>query len=278
MQEQDYKTIARSRLTDRHRSDEPFLAILDTLIELKEERQREYLSLADTFLDIDKSTGKNLDVIGRLIGEERTLVNFIDRSYFGFLGARLSEAYDFGYWYSLYKNKYGTLRTLTDEEYQRLKEYEPQSIEEEALKAFVGYGCSFGGKWFGGRARGGVNADGTPRNHVAESSRAIQKQAQFFGDHVSFDTQDYRNINPSSGDIVYCDPPYRNTTEYKTQFNHDEFWEWANCLVDRGVIVYVSEVSAPEGWKSVWSVSQHRSVKRAGDITTVEKLYTRGDS
>ena len=120
MQEQDYKTIARSRLTDRHRSDESFLAILDTLIELKEERQREYLSLAETFLDIDKSTGKNLDVIGRLIGEERTLVNFIDRSYFGFLGARLSEAYDVGYWYSLYRNKYGTLRTLTDDEYRRV--------------------------------------------------------------------------------------------------------------------------------------------------------------
>lgn len=120
MQEQDYKTIARSRLTDRHRNDETFLAILDTLIELKEERQREYLSLSETFLDIDKSTGKNLDVIGRLIGEERTLVNFIDRSYFGFLGARLSEAYDVGYWYSLYRNKYGTLRTLTDEEYRRV--------------------------------------------------------------------------------------------------------------------------------------------------------------
>ena len=120
MQEQDYKTTALSRLTDRHRSDETFLAILDTLIELKEERQRDYLSLADSFLDIDKSTGKNLDVIGRLIGEERTLVNFIDRSYFGFLGARLSEAYDVGYWYSLYRNKYGTLRTLTDEEYRRV--------------------------------------------------------------------------------------------------------------------------------------------------------------
>lgn len=120
MEEQDYKTIARSRLTDRHRSDDTFLAILDTLIELKEERQREYLAIADTFLDIDKSTGKNLDLIGKLIGEERTLVNFIDRVYFGFLGARLAEAYDFGYWYSLYKNKYGTLRTLTDEEYRRV--------------------------------------------------------------------------------------------------------------------------------------------------------------
>lgn len=120
MEEQDYKTIARSRLTDRHRSDEAFLALLDTLIEHKEQRQREYLEITETFLDIDKSTGKNLDVIGALIGEERTLVNFIDRVYFGFLGARLAEAYDFGYWYSLYKNKYGTLRTLTDEEYRRV--------------------------------------------------------------------------------------------------------------------------------------------------------------
>jgi hypothetical protein len=120
VEEQDYKTIARSRLTDRHRSDDTFLAILDTLIEHKEDRQREYLAIADTFLDIDKSTGKNLDLIGKLIGEERNLVNFIDRVYFGFLGARLAEAYDFGYWYSLYKNKYGTLRTLTDEEYRRV--------------------------------------------------------------------------------------------------------------------------------------------------------------
>lgn len=120
MIKQNYKTIARSRLTDRHRNDETFLAILDTLIELKEVRQAEYIDLAVEFLDIDKSTGKNLDLIGRLIGEERNLVNFIDRAYFGFMGARLAEPYDFGYWYSLYKNKYGTLRTLTDEEYRRV--------------------------------------------------------------------------------------------------------------------------------------------------------------
>lgn len=120
MQEQDYKTIAQSRLTDRHRNDDVFLAILDTLIELKEDRQQQYLTLGTRLLDIDNSTGKNLDLIGKLIGEERTLVNFIDRSYFGFLGARLAESYDVGYWYSLYRNRYGTLRTLTDDEYRRV--------------------------------------------------------------------------------------------------------------------------------------------------------------
>lgn len=120
MQEQDYKAIAHSRLTDRHRNDDVFLATLDTLIEIKEERQQQYLTLGNTLLDIDNSTGKNLDLIGRLIGEERSLVNFIDRSYFGFLGARLAESYDVGYWYSLYRNRYGTLRTLTDDEYRRV--------------------------------------------------------------------------------------------------------------------------------------------------------------
>ena len=120
MKTQNYKEIAHSRLTDRHRSDEAFLAILDTLIEIKDRRQEQYIELAETLLDIDKSTGENLNLIGKLIGEERTLVNFIDKTYFGFLGARLSESYDIGYWYSLYKNKYGTLRTLTDDEYRRV--------------------------------------------------------------------------------------------------------------------------------------------------------------
>lgn len=120
MEELNYKDIALSRLTDRHRDDPAFLALLETLVEIKVLRQQQYLSIADAFLDIDKSSGKNLDVIGKLIGEERNLVNFIDRAYFGFLGARLAESYDVGYWYSLYKDRYGTLRTLTDEEYRRV--------------------------------------------------------------------------------------------------------------------------------------------------------------
>jgi len=120
MEELNYKDIALSRLTDRHRDDPAFLALLETLVEIKSLRQQQYLAIADAFLDIDKSSGKNLDVIGELIGEKRTLVNFIDRPYFGFLGARLAESYDIGYWYSLYKDKYGTLRTLTDDEYRRV--------------------------------------------------------------------------------------------------------------------------------------------------------------
>ena len=42
--------------------------------------------------------------------------------------------------------------------------------EDHVLTGFVGFGCSFGGKWFGGYAR---NAGGT--NYAAQSKRSLLK-------------------------------------------------------------------------------------------------------
>lgn len=116
----NYKNIAETRYTDRFKYDPVFVAIMDTLISLKEQRQLEYIKFADEFLDIDKSSGVNLDLIGKILGEPRNLINFVDRVYFGFLGAVNAEAFDIGYWYSAYNNKFGGLRILTDEEYRRI--------------------------------------------------------------------------------------------------------------------------------------------------------------
>lgn len=116
----NYKKIAQTRYTDRFKYDPVFVAIMDTLLSLKEQRQIEYVKFADEFLDIDKSSGANLDMIGKILGEPRNLVNFVDRVYFGFLGAVNAEAFDVGYWYSTYNNKFGGLRILTDEEYRRI--------------------------------------------------------------------------------------------------------------------------------------------------------------
>jgi hypothetical protein len=116
----DYRELAYSRLTDSMKNDPVFMKLLDTYLDHKMIRQREYIDFADSFLDIDKSSGKVLDMIGVMIGEKRNLANFINRPYFGFEGARLAESFDVGYWYSLYKNKYGSLRVLSDQEYRRV--------------------------------------------------------------------------------------------------------------------------------------------------------------
>lgn len=62
---------------------------------------------------------------------------------------------------------------------------------------------------------------------------------------ISYADYEYRE-----GDVVYCDPPYKNTHGYGIEFNTDAFWEWTRT---RYYPVYVSEYQAPSDFVSVWS-------------------------
>ena len=62
---------------------------------------------------------------------------------------------------------------------------------------------------------------------------------------ISYADYEYRE-----GDVVYCDPPYKNTGGYGIEFNTDAFWEWART---RDYPVYVSEYQAPSDFVSICS-------------------------
>lgn len=162
------------------------------------------------------------------------------------------------------------------DEYQDLRYQD----EPSALRGFVGFGGSFGGRWFEGYARGGHNADGTPRNHQAESSRAVQKDiARMFARHkTSFECLSVFNLEPKPGDVVYCDPPYAGTKKYsKTDhFNHGEFWKLMSAWANNGVHVFVSEYDAPPEWEVVWERELRSSVRHGADERHIatEKLFT----
>ena len=67
---------------------------------------------------------------------------------------------------------------LSKEEYYYIKEHKD---ENKVLTGFVGFGCSFGGKWFGGYARNRVG-----RNYCLEAKKHTMKQrAQFFVEFYS---------------------------------------------------------------------------------------------
>lgn len=143
---------------------------------------------------------------------------------------------------------------ISEAEYQRMKSDPVPS----AYRGFIGFGCSYGGKWFGGYARGGYNADGTPRNHQAESARAVTRvgaaiaNATLNGTRVQERGYDATPLVP--GTAIYCDPPYRTTEGYKAveDFDSDAFWEWIRKASEEGVDVFVSEYSAPEDFERVW--------------------------
>lgn len=141
------------------------------------------------------------------------------------------------------------------------------------LVGFVGIGCSFAGKWFGGFARGGI------RNYCAESKRNLEKQAKrlnkvdfYYGDYKQADSF----VTTPETTVIYCDPPYAGTTKYHSAFDHKDFWDWCNKKINEGYRVFVSEYSAPDDWKSIWEKEVISSLDlNTGNKTSVEKLFTR---
>lgn len=162
---------------------------------------------------------------------------------------------------------------VSEDEYESLKTSDPS-----ALRGFVGMGGSFGGKWFGGYARGGFNSDGSPRNHQAESARAVLKiQEALNGVNVGvFRNWSFDQWNPLPGTVVYCDPPYESTQGYSTGgFPHAEFWGTARRWAQNGCEVFVSEYNAPGDFKCVWSKEKRMTLTqpKQGRPVNIEKLF-----
>jgi DNA adenine methylase len=157
---------------------------------------------------------------------------------------------------------------ITEEEYRAarfLSDYSP-------LKGFIGFGCSYSGKWFGGYARGNDNA-GTPRNYALESKNNILKQRdKLLG--VKFFDLPYNDLEIPRDSIIYCDPPYEGTTSYKDKFNHEKFWEWCRGMSFQGHSIFISEYNAPGDFKCVWQkVVNNTLVQNTGSKQGVEKLF-----
>lgn len=143
---------------------------------------------------------------------------------------------------------------------------------ESALIGFVGIGCSYSGKWFGGYARGNAN-NGQPRNYCLESKKNLLKQ-DISG--VVFTHGDYKDMYIPDNSIIYCDPPYAGTTKYKDYFDHSAFWKWCDEQVAKGHKVFVSEYNAPEDWNCIWQKTVNNSLtKETGSKQGVEKLFTK---
>lgn len=166
---------------------------------------------------------------------------------------------------------------VTEEEYKGLMmDSKIQNFPEEhmAMIGFAGIGCSYSGKWFGGYARGNTK-DGKPRNYAKESKNNLMKQKPYI-QGVIFMSGNYEDMDIPPRSIIYCDPPYDNTTQYSNPFAGGKFWDWCNEMWERGHRVYVSEYNAPEGWLAIWEKQVNSSLtKETGSKKATEKLFTR---
>jgi DNA adenine methylase len=152
--------------------------------------------------------------------------------------------------------------TVTEEEYNQLRTAEPS-----ALRGFVGFGCSFAGKWFGGYARSGK------RNYALNAKNSCIKLAPSI-QSVQFLCRDYQDVYVD-GSLIYCDPPYEDTTGYFQAFDWVCFWntmrEWT-----RENLVYVSSYKAPPDFACVaeFPTKTDMRTNRNGKEARVERLFS----
>ena len=130
---------------------------------------------------------------------------------------------------------------------------------DKALTGFIGFGCSFGGRWFEGYAK---NNKGT--NYAKESKNGLLKKMRGLkSDTTIFVNKSYKDVEIPSGAAVYCDPPYRETKSYSNsnKFNYEEFWEYMR-FISKTHMVFISEIACPDDFVSIWK----RDVKRILDV------------
>jgi DNA adenine methylase len=138
-----------------------------------------------------------------------------------------------------------------------------------ALRGYVGFACSFGGKWFGGYARVVEN----DRRLDQESYRRIIKNRADFAD-IYINQRDYTDIPIHATDIIYCDPPYANTLGYdKKHFDTLGFWQEMRIWGNYGAAVIISEYEAPDDFKVIWEKPRKTYMQHKTTKEHIERLF-----
>ena len=161
---------------------------------------------------------------------------------------------------------------VTEEEYAAIK---ANKDADPALTGFVGFGCSFGGKFFCCYARSAENT-----NYAAQSKRSLLKDMATLK-NAEFLCGDYREVEIPPRSVIYADPPYQGTTGYTTgKFDHAAFWEYMRELSKTRHTVLISEQQAPPDFISVWEKTLSRTIDadKTRKLTVTEKLFIYKDT
>jgi DNA adenine methylase len=155
----------------------------------------------------------------------------------------------------------------------------PESVSEEdylaakklpspsALKAFIGFGMSFGGRFFGAYAHKYMNEK--KEDFCKEMIHSLKRAAPLIK-NVEFTNKSYLELTPTNM-FIYCDPPYkyskfpikyrRDVKKYDV-FDNDLFWETMRKWSENNFVV-VSEMDAPEDFIEIWNQERYRSAAQS---------------
>lgn len=161
---------------------------------------------------------------------------------------------------------------VTEEEYKAIRD--DKENYPSWLVAFVGFGISFSGKWFGGYCR-----DKRGTNYTLYCKNSLGRKTKKLKD-VTFTSYSYDEFPLSDKpSLIYCDIPYKNTTDYGSvkPFNHEHFYKWCLEMENKGHCVLVSEYehNVPEGATIIAQKYSKKDVRDSNNerVETSEVLW-----
>lgn len=159
--------------------------------------------------------------------------------------------------------------TISEDEYKAVRS-NPSNYPDWYV-GLVGF-CSFGGKWWDGYPKGFKNNGITPRDIPNETIRNLIKQSPKLKG-IEFWTLNYNDITIAENTVIYCDPPYKNTTKYSaTNFDYNKFYEWVR-MMSKNNIVLISEYNMPDDFECIWEQELICTLDKNKRSKRVERLF-----
>lgn len=168
------------------------------------------------------------------------------------------------------KNGWIPPKYVSKEWYDEVKKNKVNYPDE--LVGYFGTQLTFGSIWFGSFRRDNTGK----RNYDVEAFENVIKQQPELK-YIEFLCLDYKSLDIPDKSVIYCDPPYKGSRTFigENKINHNEFWDWCRKKTQEGHLVYISEYSAPDDFKCIWSknviVSGNNRYNKK--LTNTEKLF-----
>ena len=170
--------------------------------------------------------------------------------------------------YQALQNGWWPKAHYTKDEYEVIK---ANPDADKALSGYVSTQCTFSnivwGPYVGGRQW--CESKGVYRDYQLENWKSLMRQVPFLKG-IEFTCAPYYDLELPTQSLIYCDPPYSDSLDYKTDFDSERFWQWCRDKSAEGHTVFISEYKAPDDFTCVLEVPKQNQVNNKINI---ERLF-----
>lgn len=192
-----------------------------------------------------------------------------------------SNNYLIAMWRWMVEKDYDFPKKITKEDYAQYRELfntlnksKTRGNGDTSIEAFIGWiglMASVNGKFYQGSY---CNTHPEKRDYVKEHINNVLAQKDKLKG-VVFKCGSYDEIDIPENSVIYCDPPYAGTTNYKASkgVDHGAFFEWCRDKTAQGNDVLISEYTAPNDFIPVWKMQLTTSLCPTNTHKSIEKLF-----